>query len=144
MSVPETVPIDGAQQESSPGSPPRETFMIPMERPILVPPDYPITDDVEQHMLEATRNAAYNIKRSLLDFVELQERNAEMRRQLTPELRAFLEMFRKRVHNDVSQIEYVFQAVIGMARRGGEIPRFGRSREQISEADKKKDQKKAS
>lgn len=121
-----------------------ERIDIPMERSIVALSDHPITDAVEQAMLEATRNASYNIKRALLDFVELQERNAEMRRQLTPELRAFLEMFRKRIHNDVSQIEYVFQAIIGMARRGGEIPRFGRSREQISEADKKKDQKKAS
>lgn len=114
--------------------------------PVVHHGDHPITDDVEQAMLEATRNAAYNIKRSLLDFVELQERNYEMRRQLTPELRGFLEMFRKRVHNDVSQIEYVFQAVIGMARRGGEIPRFGRSRDQISqsEARKQQEQKRAS
>lgn len=127
------------------GPEPEEPVVIPMDRPILVHHgDHPITDEVEQHMLEATRNAAYNIKRSLLDFVELQEKNAEMRRQLTPELRAFVEMFRKRIHNDVSQIEYVFQAVIGMARRGGEIPRFGRSREQISESERKKDQRRVS
>ena len=124
-------PDDSAEMCASMQALPSGTIMAP------TPTTY-ITDAVEVRMLEATTNGVYNVKRSLLDFIELQELHLKHRGELTDSMFEFFEMMRKRIHNDVSQIEYILQAVIGMAKRGGDIPRFGRSQEQIEAAERKK------
>jgi hypothetical protein len=100
------------------------------------PPDNTfISDAVEARMLEACRNSVGNLLRSLLDFIDLQQQNTlhadgSLKAPMDAAgLQLFFGSFRKRVFNDTPQLEYNFQAIVGMAKRGGEIPRFGRSAE---------------
>ena len=89
------------------------------------PPSY-ISDLIERHMLEALRNIVNDAKRSLIDFAEVEEKHHRENGQLME----FFQKYRKRVHNDISQVEYKVQTIITMAKNGGEIQRFGRSEAQ--------------
>jgi hypothetical protein len=89
-----------------------------------------LSETIEKSMLESLRNIVNDAKRSLIDFAEVEEKHYRDNAQLME----FFQKYRKRVHNDVSQIEYKIQSIITMAKNGGEIQRFGRSEAQRAAA----------
>jgi hypothetical protein len=90
-------------------------------------PESYLSDRIEGFVLEALHNIVNDAKRGLIDFVELQEANVI---STDPKIAAYLDKFRKRVHNEVASIEWKMRSVITVAKLGGEIPRFGRSDEE--------------
>lgn len=94
----------------------RRTFeeVPPKERPVFV----------------AQQNIVGNVKRSLLDFLDLAiaQQSMEIQKLLMP----FASMMRKRIHNDLSHMEYQFNSIFSNYVQGGYIPPFGR---ELEEAD---------
>lgn len=86
-------------------------------------------ETLDASMRQAVDAAIRSAKRSLLDFVDL-----EMSRQHDKADKAFWEIFKRRVHNDLSTLEFQVSAAYRIVRSGGIIPPFGRSDAQILSA----------
>lgn len=75
-------------------------------------------------------NSVRHSKRSLLDYCDL-----FLSQTTTTEGKAFAESMKRRVHNDVSIIASQVFAILEIFERGGMIPAFGRTPEEMGNED---------
>ena len=94
---------------------------------------------LDDQVTRALHNICSDAKRSLLDFIDIEQRLAVQRyrqRVLTKEeLDRFsvqTEFMKRRVHNDISRVHEQLKAVFEIYRNGGVIPAFGRTDEEIA------------
>ena len=89
-----------------------------------------VEERLDMEFKRALSNSIRHSKRSLLDFVDLQMAVAGDKAD-----EAWFSLVKRRIHNDLSIIQDQVMASYEILKSGGIIPPFGRTDEQILEAE---------
>lgn len=90
---------------------------------------------LDRRFVEAVHNSVRHVKRSLLDFLDIWV--AQVPPDVLDRTRPLVEMLKRRIHNDVSNIRDQIDAAFEIYKSGGVIPAFGRTFEELDAAGKR-------
>jgi hypothetical protein len=96
---------------------------------------------LDDQVTRALHNICNDAKRSLLDFIDIEQRLAVQRyrqrvlsREELDRFSVQTEFMKRRVHNDISRVHQQLMAVFEIYRNGGLIPAFGRDEDELAAA----------
>ena len=92
---------------------------------------------LENAVAQAIDNVVRHTKRGLLDIVDFQKNILPSNLANDPRIKAMLEAFMRRIHNDVSMVKPQIESVFQIFVNGGKIPAFGRTPEEIRASESK-------
>ncbi len=103
----------------------------------------PVMSDAEQRFSRTMYTLVGHCKRSLLDLCDAQDialkhgiasLSDPKAREILEDYRTMTGLFRKRIHNDVTILMAQAVATFEILEKGGLVPEFGRTEEQLSQA----------